>query len=370
MNAKKCLWLMVFTLTLFSTSIALSVQVSQPPEKLYEKTPGNVLPDNSTGGKLLGAINADATPAKIETVSDVVVWIQRYLNDNFPKKYAVGWNSAFTLADNTNSPSARNLWNWVTSELSESELMFLVVWLPKKHAGPPVKAENVRATLLNSTDGRLVIMDGYNAGKYPGTVNVFDSAHKISKTADKPPVAARQTTWRLSLAGKSPQGTSLAINGGKLGWIVAGIMAQPLTDEEPAAVEEEGDEDTDGVELTHGDLAIAIIRALGLESEVPVVGSAVDYMRIARERGIQPLGGWDISKIATDDDIAVVYVQCMRMTDKVEKKEDPAHYVAVMEAMGIESADIRRVLHEIRVLPIITPLEGVYMRPLTPLRGR
>ena len=41
--------------------------------------------------------------------------------------------------------------------------------------------------------------------------------------------------------------------------------------------------------------------------------------------------------------------------------------------MGIESADVRRVLHEIRVLGVFIPIRGlerVYKRPLTPITGR
>ena len=164
------------------------------------------------------------------------------------------------------------------------------------------------------------------------------------------------------------------------------------TDESAEGTETQGDEGEVVVEekpMTQGELAITIVRMLGLASELDenigtrkltlrsdsVALAAIDLLR---SRGVQPLasqGGWQADKEVTPEVLAVIVTQVLGLASLVENPDDPDAYVAVLEARGLILTNVRDVLSEIEVVnPVVQiirgSLGGPYEDPLSPDRGR
>lgn len=136
--------------------------------------------------------------------------------------------------------------------------------------------------------------------------------------------------------------------------------------------------------MTQGDLAVAIVRMLGLESEIdqnigakatlllnPAPAKQV-YADFLASRGVQPLGGWKINEVVTKEVLAVVVVQVLGLLDEVENKDKPDEYIAVLEAHDIILTSVRDVLSEIEVINPVVQIPGVaglYFDNLSPARG-
>jgi hypothetical protein len=136
--------------------------------------------------------------------------------------------------------------------------------------------------------------------------------------------------------------------------------------------------------MTQGELAVAIVRMLGLDSEIdenmgakatlllnPTVAQQV-YADFLASRGIRPLEGWKINEPVTKEVLAVVVVQVLGLLGEVENRDNPDDYIAVLEAHDIVLTSVRDVLSEIDVInPVvqIPGLAGLYSENLTPTRG-
>lgn len=150
---------------------------------------------------------------------------------------------------------------------------------------------------------------------------------------------------------------------------------------EPAGNEEEtsADETEPVVEekpMTQGELAVAIVRMLGLENELPPDATELDYAELLRGRGVGPLPDlvWDVKAVATNEVVAVVVVQVTGLSYLVEDKKNPDHYARVLEERGLILTNVRDVLSEIEVVnPLVQIWPGAaepYEDNVTTVRGR
>lgn len=138
--------------------------------------------------------------------------------------------------------------------------------------------------------------------------------------------------------------------------------------------------------MTQGELAIIIVRMLGLEDEIDEAYGAqaglglrpdtfaLIYCNFLAQRGVHPLGGWRPDEEVTKEVLAVVVIQITGLLGEVENLDDAASYVAALEARDIQLASVRDVLSEIEkrnlVVQIPGRLAGVYERNLSSVRGR
>ena len=136
--------------------------------------------------------------------------------------------------------------------------------------------------------------------------------------------------------------------------------------------------------MTQGELAIIIVRMLGLESEIDAnVGakstlsvrpevSPIVYVNFLRGMGIHPLPDWDPNAEVTKEVLAVVLVQLLGLLGEVENRNLPDDYVAVLEARDIVLTNVREVLSEIEVInPVVQiPIGGLFQDNLSTIRGR
>lgn len=179
--------------------------------------------------KILGALMGTNDPNGT-TVANAVAGLQQHFDNNYSGSFSVSWNSAFSLLDATSNPSAQNLWNWMTTSLLSSADVLPIIWLPwngqNGHQGAPSEDSGVVQTKLDSLEGHLVTMTGYDIQTYPGSINVLDPDDQVGVGHTWPP-NTNPLQWNLTIAGSAPQGTALAINGGAGGWIVGAIVAVP-----------------------------------------------------------------------------------------------------------------------------------------------
>lgn len=158
-----------------------------------------------------------------------------------------------------------------------------------------------------------------------------------------------------------------------------GGAAQPPEDEEAEPVVEEKP-------MTQGELAVAIVRMLGLESEIdeniggkatfslnPDVTKQI-YADFLTGRGVRPLGGWKINEEVTDEVLAVVVTQVTGLISEIEtaRRDDAAAYIEMLESRGIILTSVRDVLSEIEIINQVVDIPGLagpYFDNLTPIRG-
>lgn len=182
-----------------------------------------------------------------------------------------------------------------------------------------------------------------------------------------------------------------------LAFVLPGVYAaEPAEGEEDTSAEENEattpeDEAAVVVEekpMTQGELAIIIVRMLGLASEIDenigtrkltlrsdnVALAAIDLLR---SRGVQPMasqGGWQADKEVAPEVLAVVIVQVLGLLSEVEDPNDPSAYVAALEARGLILTNVREVLSEIEVVnPVVQIIRGSslpFEDNLSPTRGR
>jgi hypothetical protein len=128
--------------------------------------------------------------------------------------------------------------------------------------------------------------------------------------------------------------------------------------------------------MTQGEFAVAIVRMLGLETELPPDATELDYAEFLRARGIGPLPDmeWDVTAEVTNDIVAVVVVQALGLLNLVEDRTKPEFYARVLEERGLILTNVRDVLSEIMVvnpLVYIWPgAAGTYWDNVTSVRGR
>ncbi|MBN1917042.1 MAG: hypothetical protein JW889_03955 [Verrucomicrobia bacterium] len=158
---------------------------------------------------------------------------------------------------------------------------------------------------------------------------------------------------------------------------------------EPAANGDEapGDAEQPVVEekpMTQAELAVIIVRMLGLESEIDrsIGGKAtfdvrpdiwyMAHINFLRRMGIYPLPDWDPNAEVTKEVLAVVLVQLLGLLGEVEDLNVPGDYVAALEARDIELTNVRDVLSEIDIInPVVQiPIGGMFQDNLSTTRGR
>ena len=150
--------------------------------------------------------------------------------------------------------------------------------------------------------------------------------------------------------------------------------AEPAGDEEETAAEE-AEPVVEEKPMTQGEFAIAIVRMLGLDSELPPDAIELDYAEFLRARGIGPLPDleWDVTAEVTNDVVAVVVTLALGLGDLVEDRTKAEHYARVLEERGLILTNVRDVLSEVEVvnpLVYIWPGLGPYDDTVTPVRGR
>ena len=124
--------------------------------------------------------------------------------------------------------------------------------------------------------------------------------------------------------------------------------------------------------FTQGQLAVAIVRSLGLENEIGFDQSVLAYANFVDGRGIRPLGGWDVNAPVTKEVLAVVVVQTLGLRSEVQDPANVADYITVLEDRDISIEDVRKVLSNIFVVNVITDIVGPSVPedgPLTPIAG-
>ena len=135
-------------------------------------------------------------------------------------------------------------------------------------------------------------------------------------------------------------------------------------------------EEAEGVGMTHLELAQCIVRALGLQSELPVNATPADYAIYLQGRGIAPLRGWIPDAEVTKADLAVVTVEALGLAGEVEKVDDAESYVAVLDERQISLATVQDVISNVTFLSSITelvlysPITILYETFLSPVEAR
>lgn len=130
--------------------------------------------------------------------------------------------------------------------------------------------------------------------------------------------------------------------------------------------------------ITHGDCAQGLVRAMGLQCDLLVTATQADYVNYLQVMGIAPLRGWILDADMTRDDLAVITVQALGLTDEVENKEDAVSYMAVLDERQITATAIKDVIqiHFLRTTSTVgenvlfSPIAILYETNLSPVEGR
>ncbi len=67
----------------------------------------------------------------------------------------------------------------------------------------------------------------------------------------------------------------------------------------------------DSEQFTQGDFVDALIRALGLEDQLPLAATAMDKAELLKSFGYEPLDGWDLEATLTRGTVAAVLGQIL-----------------------------------------------------------
>jgi hypothetical protein len=135
-------------------------------------------------------------------------------------------------------------------------------------------------------------------------------------------------------------------------------------------------EEAEGFGMTHLGLAEAIVRALGLQSELPVDATPADYGTYLQGKGIAPLRGWIPGAEVTKEDLAVVTVKALGLGGDVEAPDSADSYFAVLDERQISLVTIRDVISNVTVRAAVTelvlysPIAVLYETFLSPVEGK
>ncbi len=70
--------------------------------------------------------------------------------------------------------------------------------------------------------------------------------------------------------------------------------------------------------VTHGDFAVYLVRALGIEADLPMGAKRVDYLQLLERQGIVPAeGNYEVSKQLSKADLAFLMVRATGMENRV-----------------------------------------------------
>jgi hypothetical protein len=135
-------------------------------------------------------------------------------------------------------------------------------------------------------------------------------------------------------------------------------------------------EEAGGMGMSHLELAQAMVRALGLQQDLPATATPADYATYLAGKGIAPLRGWVPDAEVTKDDLAVVTVLALGLAEEVEKADDPVSYMAVLDERQISLATVKDVISNVTVTSTVTtlvlysPITVLYETFLSPVEGR
>jgi len=124
-------------------------------------------------------------------------------------------------------------------------------------------------------------------------------------------------------------------------------------------------EEAEELGMTHMELAEAIVRALGLQSELPVNATPADYSTYLQGKGISPMRGWIAGAEVSKEDLAVVAVEALGLAGEVEDISRADSYMAVIQERDISLATVMDVLRNISFSEAVTEL--VLYSPITVL---
>jgi len=85
--------------------------------------------------------------------------------------------------------------------------------------------------------------------------------------------------------------------------------------------------------VTQAEFADMITRALGLEERLPVPASFSDKTELLEYLGYVPPGGWELERILTKDDVAVILAQILGIAAPVRAEQ--GYYVQALVDRGI-----------------------------------
>lgn len=91
---------------------------------------------------------------------------------------------------------------------------------------------------------------------------------------------------------------------------------------------------------TLADLAQLLVRQTGLIRYLPMPPTDMDCIAALLANGIQPLDGWDPGKIVTRGDLAVIIVRALGVEGEVKNPNDPRSWFEVLAANGVNITTI------------------------------
>ncbi len=138
-----------------------------------------------------------------------------------------------------------------------------------------------------------------------------------------------------------------------------------LSAEEAASALKPAPAKAEGMGMTHLELAQAIVRALGLQNDLPVKATPADYATYLEGKGIAPLRDWITGAEVTKADLAVVTVEALGLAGEVEKPTDAESYMAVLDERQISLATVMDVISNVSVRSAVT--QWVLYSPITVL---
>lgn len=115
---------------------------------------------------------------------------------------------------------------------------------------------------------------------------------------------------------------------------------------------------------TQGDVAVIIVRAMALESELPKKDRIENYLTLLNSKGVRPLEGWDKERAVTNGDLAVILVRALNLEGEVppaklivEKNRDYIQKVWEMQyRIDLHKEPIEKLFTDKRFFPEGQPL--------------
>lgn len=99
-------------------------------------------------------------------------------------------------------------------------------------------------------------------------------------------------------------------------------------------------------------LAKLLVQKMGLYRYLPDFPTNLDMITTLVRFGVEPKGGWVVAEPLTVGVMAQTIVQAMGLDSEVENPSDPASWIAVLQANGVEMKSVSTATSDIR------PVEG------------
>jgi hypothetical protein len=135
-------------------------------------------------------------------------------------------------------------------------------------------------------------------------------------------------------------------------------------------------EEAEGLGMSHMDLAQAMVRALGLQNDLPATATEADYANYLQGKGIAPMRGWILGAEVSKEDLAVVTVEALGLSGEVESPTEVDSFMAVLDERSISLETVMDVIRNIEVgdaittLVLMSPIPVLYETNLSPVEAR